>query len=106
MKPPGRRKSFFDFLLTTISRACISSNPHPLAAQCDLRVCSPLFFAIGEEIGAAQLALGDHRMALPFPANRIRHFAAQAALLAEHDPASVPPQPGDSGFHQLWVRHK
>src|SRR5208282_4817677 len=61
--------------------------------------------AVGEEIGTCDFALDQHGVAGAFPADSVRHLAADAGLLGENYAAAVAAQPMDGFRDQLGVGH-
>jgi len=60
---------------------------------------------LGKKIGARDLALHGHRMAAALPADGVWSLSASAALLGEHDAASIAAQPGDRLLDKFLVCH-
>ena len=70
-----------------------------------MRLLAEKFFAIGEKVGAGNLALYQHRMAGALPSDGIGHLAGRTSLLGENDAAAVGTQPLHGFLDQLKVGH-
>jgi hypothetical protein len=76
-----------------------------LATKRNFWLHAPGFCAVSKKVGTRNLALDNDGTALPFPANRVGHFAAGALLFRKDDSAAIPAQPLLGHLNQLRVSH-
>src|SRR5438034_8617387 len=81
------------------------SEVKPLASHALFGFLTKWLVTVDEEIWARDLALDDHRVAGALPSNGIRSFPAGAALLGEHNAATISTQPGHCLGDQFLVSH-